>query len=543
MFILLHPAALLALLGVLVPVAIHLWNRRPGREVAVGSLRWLAAGANRRLRNLKLEQLGLLLLRAALLAVLAVAVAGPVWRTALPTSRGVVLLSAEAVGLQALAGLKSTIDSLRRRGYALRWLAAGFPRVPGRTWQQLTGPAGATTDSIAASAAGQPGSQSFAWARVQQATAAFPGQPLVVVTSAALRNFGGSHAPLPAGVTWQTLPDTTTATWLASAAQTGDSLSLLVGRSNEMRTTYRRQQVRLRSNGQLIQTAGLAPLRVTTDKEAGKQLLVPATGEPRTADKVAIDTAPLVIDLYVSPEYAPDAHYLEAALRAAGTALPTRPLLRRIQTRPNQLSAPWTFWLSAEPLPQNWQANLNKTAHTIWLEAAGPGVADTAHLATVAPDAAAVQVYRRDTRPVASGLETVWADSRGRAVLSRQVVGLGGVYQLHTRLNPTWSELADDAQLPARLLELLQPELTSGFNRHSTRLAAAETVHDRRALAPTQLPATPAASARPAAFIAPPATFRQTDLRPWLVLLAGLLLLLERLLTRRRDTLHQPTTA
>ncbi|MDQ2771566.1 MAG: BatA domain-containing protein, partial [Bacteroidota bacterium] len=62
MFTLLHPAALLALTGLLVPVAIHLFNRRPGREVAVGSLRWLAAGANRRLRHLKLEQLWLLLL-------------------------------------------------------------------------------------------------------------------------------------------------------------------------------------------------------------------------------------------------------------------------------------------------------------------------------------------------------------------------------------------------------------------------------------------------------------------------------------------------
>ena len=115
----LTPTALLALLGLLVPVVIHLWNRRPGREVAVGSLRWLAAGANRRLRNLKPEQLWLLLLRAALVAVLAVAVAGPIWRTALPTSRGVVLLSTEAAGLPTLVGLKPTIDSLRGSGYAL----------------------------------------------------------------------------------------------------------------------------------------------------------------------------------------------------------------------------------------------------------------------------------------------------------------------------------------------------------------------------------------------------------------------------------------
>ena len=102
MFSLLNPTALLTLTGLLVPVAIHLWNRRPGREVAVGSLRWLAAGANRRLRNLKPEQLWLLLLRAALLAVLAVAVAEPVWRQRQPTSQGQVLLSPEVPGTQLL---------------------------------------------------------------------------------------------------------------------------------------------------------------------------------------------------------------------------------------------------------------------------------------------------------------------------------------------------------------------------------------------------------------------------------------------------------
>ena len=91
-----NPSALLALLGLLVPLAIHLWNRRPGREVAVGSLRWLAAGANRRLRNLRLEQLWLLLLRAALLAVLAVAIAGPTWRQVLPPGRGQVLVTERA---------------------------------------------------------------------------------------------------------------------------------------------------------------------------------------------------------------------------------------------------------------------------------------------------------------------------------------------------------------------------------------------------------------------------------------------------------------
>ena len=541
MFTLLHPAALLALLGLLVPVAIHLWNRRPGREVAVGSLRWLAAGANRRLRNLQLEQLWLLLLRAALLAVLAVAVAGPVWRTALPASRGVVLLSAEAAGLPALAGLKPIIDSLRRKGYALRWLAAGFPRVPGGAWRKLsTAQAGTTADFVAAAATARPQPQEFAWARVRQAAATFPGQPLVVVTSAALRNFGGSHAPLPPAVRWQALPDTATSAWLASAAQAGDSLSLLVGRSRETQTTYRHEKISKPHSGQQLQVPGLPPLRLRLNPRGGTGFVLTTSSAPASEAGIGFEVAPLDVAVYASPDYAADARYLEAALRAAGTALAIPPRVRRLRTRPTNLKADWTFWLSAEPLPQNWQEGARKDGQCLWREATGPGVADTAQFAATEAGAASVTVFRRGSSAVPGGSETVWADGRGRAILSRRGLGRGSAYQLHTRLNPAWSELADDPQLPARLLELLQPEPPDNRSPVPSQFARLEATHDQRALAPAQLAFGPGAPAGLASAPGPkdpaPRSLRTTDLRPWLVLLAGLLLLFERLLAARRES-------
>ena len=536
MFTLLNPFALLALAGILVPVAIHLWNRRPGREVAVGSLRWLAAGANRRLRNLKLEQLWLLLLRAALLMVLAVAVAEPVWRQPQPTSRGVVLLSAEAAGLPALAALKPTLDSLRGKGYTLRWLAAGFRRVPDSAWQTLkAGQSGTTADSLNTSATTNLDNQLFAWARVQQAVATFPGQPLLVVTSTGLRNFGGSHAPLPAAVSWQMLPDTTSTTWLANAARVGDSLSLLVGRSSETRTTYRREKLLVPRNEQPVRVPGLPPLRLRPNRNGGAGFTIVNDSAPASDPDIGFEVAPLDIEIYASPEYAADARYLEAALRAAGTGLAIPPRLHRLQTRPTQLKTNWTFWLSAEPLPQDWQQDTRKYGRQLWREATRAGVADTAHFATAETGAAPVTVFRRDSRPASKGSKTVWVDGRGRAILVRQALGRGRVYQLLTRLNPTWSTLADDPQLPGRLLKLLHPEPTDDFGLDQpTQLAKAEAAHDRRALPPAQLPTTAKSANRPTLAMTQPPAFRTTDLRPWLVLLAGLLLLLERLWAARR---------
>ncbi len=538
MFTLLNPFALLALSGLVVPVAIHLWNRRPGREVAVGSLRWLAAGANRRLRHLKPEQLALLLLRTALLAVLAVAVAGPVWRQTRPSSRGQVLISPALRGNPAVAVLRPAIDSLRRRGYALRWLAAGFPRVPGGAWRA----------SLAGRRAGLRGAGStagFDWARVQQAVGAFPGQPLFVVTTSSIRNFQGIHAPLPAAVSWQTLPVATAETWLQGAAVRGDSLRLLLGRSTEAQTNFRLVSVARPRPGAVLRVAGLAPLRFETSPE-GSQIRLLNTGAGLAIDSVTNPTPPVPVRtrpvravIYATAAYAPEARYLRAGLRAAAAGL-LAPLELRVATASSALGAApdWLFWLSDAPLPAAGR-EAARTGAGVWQEAAGPGIADTAHLATVAPAGAGTAIFRRGAPAGAAGAGLpLWADGQGRPVLARQAAGRGAFYNLHTRLNPAWSELADDPALPARLLALLQPEPTDDIAPNEPALADAGAAHDQRALDPAQLFSNRQHAAHKPlpsgnAGISAPST--AADLRPWLVLAAGLLFIIERLLAFRRE--------
>jgi hypothetical protein len=541
LFTLLNPSALLALLGLLVPVAIHLWNRRPGREVAVGSIRWLAAGANRRLRNLKPEQLWLLLLRAALLAVLAVAIAGPVWRQRQPASRGIVLLSPEAMGLPALSAVWPTIDSLRRRGYTLRWLARDFPRVSGAKWRAQAANRGTGLRDSAGTLEATAGAT---WARVQQAASAFPSQPLFVVTPTTLRAFQGAHPALPTTVTWQTLPTATTTNWLQSAALRGDSLRLVLGRSNENQTAFRLVSVVRPQPGAVLRVAGIGPLRLENQK--GSQQLQPLSTSPDSAVKavllpIPVRTTPLRVIIYSTNDFAPDARVLQAGIRAAATGLPMPLALTTTTQHPTPASPPdWLFWLSAAPLPAAWRVAAKKGS-TIWQEAAGPGAADTAHLVAMGTETAGATVFRRGALPVkADSGVALWVDGQGRPVLERQTLGQGAILHLHTRLNPTWSDLANDAELPARLLALLQPEPSDEFHPTETALEKALATQDHRTLDPTQLIIKAQAGAdNPAAAskISPaPAAFRFTDLRPWLVLVAGLLFAFERLLAHRRET-------
>ena len=513
MFTFTNPSALLALLGLLVPLAIHLWNRRPGREVAVGSLRWLAAGANRRLRNLRLEQLWLLLLRAALLAVLAVALAGPAWRQVRPAAQGQVLVSPALADGSSLAAVRPTLDSLRRRGYRLRWLATGLLPLTAAEWQR---------DSL-----GRPAATALAdnqyWARLQQAADSFPGQPLYAVTPAALRGFGGAHPALPANLTWQTIPARTPADWLQAATASADSLRLLLGHSDEKQTTFRTVRVARPRPGESVAVAALPPLRYATTA-GGAQLQAVAADSGRAPMAVPVVAGPLRVHLYATAAYADDARYLRAALRAAAVGLAQPLALTAGPTPPDPAQAAnWLFWLSDSPVPATWRARVPRGLR-LWQEAAGPGVADTATLATAeTADAVPIRILRRSEKLLAG--QPRWADGRGRAVLAETPQAAGAAYQLATRLNPTWSKLGDSPELPALLLNLLAPEPRLGVD-------SALTAHDQRRLDPAQLPAQPVRVANSTA--APPVAYRFVDLRSWLVLLAAVLFGLERRLAQRR---------
>ncbi|MDO7884545.1 BatA domain-containing protein [Hymenobacter cheonanensis] len=517
MLTLANPSALLALLGLLVPLAIHLWNRRPGREVAVGSLRWLAAGANRRLRNLRLEQVGLLLLRAALLAALAVALAGPQWRQPQPAGRGQVLVSRELADGSSLAAVRPALDSLRRRGYQLRWLAAGLPAITPAEWQ---------ADSLGRkNAKGNSLTDNRYWARIQQAADAYPGQPLYAVTPASLRALGGAHPALPASLTWQTIPARAATTWLQAAAASADSLRLLLGQSNEKQTTYRVVRVARPQPGTTLAVAGLPPLRYETT--AGQPQLRPvAADSAQVSLAVPVRTGALRVVVFAPAGAAEEARYLRAALRAAAVGLPAPLALTISTTEPDPAGAPdWLFWLGDSPVPAAWRARVPRGLH-LWQEAAGAGLPDTATLATAETAAdAPIVLTRRGRLALPAGSYPRWADGRGQAVLAETRQGQGASYLLATRLQPTWSTLSASPALPALLLDLLATNPQLGTD-------SLLTAYDQRRLDPAQLPTRPVrlAGSRAAA----PTAYRFTDLRPWLVLLAALLLGLERWLAQRR---------
>ncbi len=509
---------MLALLGLLVPLAIHLWNRRPGRTVQVGSVRWLAATANRRLRSLKLEQLWLLLLRAAVVAVLAVAVAGPAWQQPAPPARGQVLVSPELLTAATLPSVRPLVDSLRRRGYEVSRLETGFPLISPDEWTALV------ANPAASDTAGYSAEPGFLWARAAQAAQHFADRPVHLLTTGKLADVQGTRPNLPPNLTWQLLPTQDSGAWVQAAGLSGaDKLRLLIGRSDEEKTTFQAVTVARPAVAGPLAVPGLPALRYET--RPSNQAIIRLA-----ADSVAIPVQEAMrLRVYYSPDQAEDARYLAAALRAAGSGLLVPPVITVSATAPSSSdSLTWVCWLSDAPMPAAWKSRVGKGLNW-WQQAAGPGVPVTTSFGTAGAETL-IPVSRRDTAATLPSGTAVWADGSGQAVLSRRAEGRGQVYTLHTRLNPAWSGLPDSPELPALLLELLRAPIAT------LDLAP----NDQRTISPSQVQAAiqpgPASSKNAPQKAAQPAPDTFTDLRAWAVLVAALLFGLERLLARRRST-------
>jgi hypothetical protein len=82
--------------GIVFPVAIHLWNNKQGKVLAIGSIAFLEKTSRKKSRSRKVSEWLLLLLRCLLLLLLALLLAGPYWRRTYGTGKKGWLLVGEA---------------------------------------------------------------------------------------------------------------------------------------------------------------------------------------------------------------------------------------------------------------------------------------------------------------------------------------------------------------------------------------------------------------------------------------------------------------
>ncbi|MGD8374793.1 MAG: BatA domain-containing protein, partial [Acidobacteriota bacterium] len=317
---LLSPAWLAVLAAAALPVLLHLISRGRYRRIRIGNVRLIPGDPARRGRRFRPSQLLLLAVRCALLAALALALAGP--RSVQPASENSegpawVLASAEALKLRERLepenrAAYARLDRLVAGGAELRLLAAGAPRV--------------------AAALPDPDDRPDDWSLLREADALAPADVsfhvLTVDRATALR---GERPRLARRVEWDALRPAGLNRWIeAVGAPESAGIPVVVGTSDPDGTYFRPGRETPRADGTVTLADG--GLRGDDDSAA-----VPAT---------------VRVGLFHDPDRGADAGYVRAAVAAVAG----------VTTIPVAIAAAGPFdirfHLSATPVPADWLETL-----------------------------------------------------------------------------------------------------------------------------------------------------------------------------------------
>ena len=76
-----NPFYLWTLLGLLVPIAIHLWSKKEAKIIKIGSIKFLTPSDSKQSSRIKLNELWLLFLRMFIISILAIILSEPQWQS------------------------------------------------------------------------------------------------------------------------------------------------------------------------------------------------------------------------------------------------------------------------------------------------------------------------------------------------------------------------------------------------------------------------------------------------------------------------------
>ncbi|NBW33837.1 MAG: hypothetical protein EBR30_02160 [Cytophagia bacterium] len=121
-----NPAMLWSLLGISIPIAIHLLSRKEGKVIPLGSIRYLEESPSQQFKGIKLNEYWLLFLRSLLIIILSFLLAGANYVSNKNETKKWLVLEQSVIENKVV---KSLMDSLATDGYEIRLLAKDFPLV------------------------------------------------------------------------------------------------------------------------------------------------------------------------------------------------------------------------------------------------------------------------------------------------------------------------------------------------------------------------------------------------------------------------------
>lgn len=465
------PFALFSLVALTIPLVIHLLHRHPGKRLKVGSIKFLQESQRDRFKSFRLHEVPLLLLRAALVAILAMLLAQPFWVSSDEAFRHKgaewALLSPEALAHAQNSLLRHEIDSLKNAGYELRLFAPGFPLLTSYSAPQKS-------NEI----------EDY-WSLLRELDAILPDSSRIVIFAPnSTKHFRGERPALRASVIWRVIPNSEPTQWIVEARWLGqDSLLALTGFGSMRHTLFTREVLQAANQDRVLAGEKLPPLAWSRAPNGGPDtLLFLRTDAALHENRVLIEPTQEVkrIAIIHDEERSDDARYVQAALTAAAEFeyLPIRTNVLQPDQVNEAINSELIFWLSAQTVSTTLLEQISNGA-TLLRDAASKQFEAVERKILMSNDLVQdpPRLARREAAP-SNGI-VLWRDDAGEALLSCEHIGTGSFYHYVSRFHPLWSELVHHAAFPQLMLHILKE---SESESHWHNLAG-----DQRAISLSQI--------------------------------------------------------
>ena len=299
-----NPSYLWALLGLLVPFAIHLWSKKEAKTIKIGSIQLLDESNSRQSSSIQLNEWFLLLLRMLIIALVVLLMAGPKWRTK-GNQKEITYLVEASIANEA--SISTILDSLQEDSPVLL-LKNGFP-----AWEAE---ANYQTDK----------EQPNYWQLVQKMDS-LRSDSVVVFTKALVKGIKSMRPSTQKKIHWVVM-DLEETQDIPLLAFNGESGVELITSSSSGRTTEIRKET-LAEGFEIVNDS----LRLLSEEPTMIPLKTRGT---------------LVINLYTDENFERDEKYIEASFRALSVFL-KREIVIQKEEKSTDNPVDLNIWLSNEP--------------------------------------------------------------------------------------------------------------------------------------------------------------------------------------------------
>ena len=227
--IFLNPTYFLALLGLAVPLAIHLWSKKEGRTIRIGSIQLLKQSDPKKSSSIKLNELWLLLLRLLVISILVLILTAPRLKIKGENIPVTYLIEPSLLAYENVSSLIDTLD----RDSEKRLLQTGFPEYQKEEFEE-------TAVSIP---------NYWQLTREMQELAT---DSIVVFTNAFSSGFKGKRPEISKNITWILLDPGEPKMGVVEAVQKGDQLELISVKSDHQSLRFEKELLPLNNDEVVI---------------------------------------------------------------------------------------------------------------------------------------------------------------------------------------------------------------------------------------------------------------------------------------------------